>query len=254
MILCKDVYELLLDIARKDKRGKSLEVDEFNRAAVMVDKRVYAHYYKMFEESLDSSDALAGFKVTNYTVSLTNSATLGCRYGSLPSGYYNLIGSPRYSDSGTIREVDVVTNLEWTKRQVDYITRPTVKHPIMLLGGEDGSGNTQVNVLPTTVTSIQVDYLEASATPFLDYYTDDTNLTYEFMEAAAQNVSIPSGYTYRDGSTGATTKDSLTVNFDWGSEDLPLLLSLFVQVLGWQLEDSFLVQVGNAEELKNTEE
>lgn len=246
MVESREIYETLLDLCRKDKRGRSLDVDEFNRVAKMVDKRVYAHYYSNFEQTLDSSDALGQFKVTNYQVDLTSGV------GALPSDYYNLIGSPRYTDGSDIRKVDVVTNLEYTSRQSDYLTRPTAKDPIMLIGGLDSSDNKEVRVLPATITPIRVDYLKESSTPYLDYYIDDTTYEYTFLDGGGVVVSMPSGNTYRDGTQGAANVTSVTVNFDWSTDDIPLLLSIFVQVLGLQLEDHMLIEVGNAEELKNT--
>ena len=245
MVYCYEIYEMVLDLARKDKRGRSLDIDEFNRVAKIVNSRVYNHYYNQFETSLDSSNSLSGFKVTNYEVSLTAGV------GTLPVDYYDLIGIPRYTDGSDIREVDVVTNVEYTKRQVDYLTRPTTTHPIMMLAGESG-GQTQIRVLPSTLSSIRVDYLKSAATPFLDYYSNDTTLEYVYIAAGA-TPTVPSGYTYRDGNTGSyAVPSALTVDFDWGTEDIPLILSLFVQVLGLQLGDEMMVQVGNAEELKNT--
>lgn len=248
MVYCYEVYELVLDLVRKDKRGRSLDIDEFNRVSKMVNARVYSHYYNMFETSLDSSNSLAGFKVTNYEVTLTSGV------GAMPSDYYDLIGIPRYTDGSDTREVDVVTNIEYTKRQADYLTRPTASHPIMMLAGEDSNGYTAVRVLPTTLASIRVDYLKEASTPFLDYYTDDTTLEYTYMDAGAQNVAIPAGSTYRDLSAGATTKNSLTVDFDWSNDDIPLMMSLYIQILGLQLDDELLVQVGNNDEAKNTEQ
>lgn len=246
MVYCYEVYEMVLDLVRKDKRGRSLDIDEFNRVAKIVNAEVYNHYYNSFETSLDSSTALSGFKVTNATVSLT------AGLGTLPSDYYDLIGVPRYTDGSDIREVDVVTNIEYTKRQVDYLTRPTVKNPLVMIAGASGL-LTQVRALPTTMASISIDYLKAAAIPFLDYYSSDTTFIYTYMDAGAQGVVIPLNYTYRDGTVGATTKNSLTVNFDWDETDLPLMLSMFVRVLGLQLGDELLVQVGGMEESKNKE-
>jgi hypothetical protein len=245
MVYCYEVYEMVLDLARKDKRGRSLDIDEFNRIAKAVNASVYSAYYEKFESSLDSSSSLSGFKVIGYTVSLTSGT------GAMPSDYYDLIGMPRYTDGSKIREVDVVTNIEYTKRQADYLTRPTAKNPIMMLAGEDVDGNTAIKVLPTTLSTINVDYLKEASTPFLDYFVNDTTFEYTYMDADAQNVAIASGYTYRDMSQGATTKNSLTVNFDWNTDDIPFMLSLFVKALGIQLGDELLLQVGMADELKN---
>jgi hypothetical protein len=70
------------------------------------------------------------------------------------------------------------------------------------------------------------------------------------MAGSGVTVTVPLGSTYSDGTAGSVAKTSKTVNFDWGPDDLPLIMSIFIQVLGLQLEDEFLVQVGAGSELK----
>jgi hypothetical protein len=248
-MLCYEVYEMVLDLVRKDKRGRSLDIDEFNRVAKIVNAEVYAHYYRLYETSLESSDALDAFKIGNHQITLSAVGTASA-IGTLPSDYYTMVGVPRYIDGSDIREVDVVTAIEFTKRQVDYLTRPTTKNPIMALGGADGSGGREVVVLPNTITAVRMDYLKEAATPFLDYYVNDTTLEYTYIAAGA-TPTVPSGSTYRDGSAGSyAVPAALTVDFDWTIDDISLILSLFVQKLGLQLGDELMIQVGNSDEVK----
>lgn len=246
---CYEIYEMVLDLVRKDKRGRSFDIDEFNRVAKVVNAEVYAHYYSLYETSLESSDALDAFKMGNHQITLTAVGTASA-IGTLPADYYTVVGVPRYVDGANIREVDVVTSIEFTKRQVDYLTRPTVKNPIVAFGGADGTGGREVAVLPNTLASIRMDYLKVAATPFLDYYVNDTTMEYTYIAAGA-TPTVPVGSTYRDGSAGSYAVPApLTVDFDWSIDDTALILSMFIQKLGLQLGDELMIQVGNNDEAK----
>lgn len=245
MIECSYVYDLILAQIRADGRGLSVSIDEFNTLARVVNERVYAKYYDIFEEGIDVSGAMAGFKVLNQSVPLMSGV------GSLPSNYYNIIGRPRTVDSGGVtRRVDMVSNLEIDQRSDDYLTQPTTTHPCAILGGLDGSGNTKITVSPSTITSVSIDYLKSAATPFLDYYVNDTTLVPTYM-GASTTVLVPAGSTYRTGTAGGGAGIvSQTVNFEWGIEDVFLILSYFCSLIGLQMNDQLMIQEGNVNEVK----
>jgi hypothetical protein len=69
----------------------------------------------------------------------------------------------------------------------------------------------------------------------------------------AASVVIPSGYTYRDGTAGSgVAVASQTVDLEWDEEDLPMILAMLSQMVGLSLPSQELIEVGNAEELKNS--
>ena len=119
MISCSDVYNLLLDELRTDKRGLSCEPDEFNRIARLVNQEIFDDAIDKFEKDQGSSDKLGAFKVHNYSISLTAGV------GSFPSNYYRLIGKPRTLDGSTYRKVDMVSTYEQASRDDDYLTQAT---------------------------------------------------------------------------------------------------------------------------------
>jgi hypothetical protein len=244
MIECSYVYDLLLAQIRADKRGLSISISEFNDFARIVNERVYAKYYDDFENSTDNISAMAGFKVLNYTVALTAGV------GSLPSDYYDLIGKPRTSLAGVTKRVDLVSSLELDDRLDDYLTQPTTSHPCAILAGTDANGYTKIVVYPTTITSVDVDYLQEATTPFLDYYVNDTTLVTTYMAESA-TVAVPSGSTYRTGTAGGGAGIvSQTVNFEWDISDTFLILSMFASMIGLTLNDSVMMQVGSVNEEK----
>ena len=231
------VYQALLDLVRKDARGSSLSVDEFNRVSNIVNQRVLSDYFATLEEGIESSNDIGAYKVLDYSLAISGGKA------TLPANYYQLIGEPYYVDStlGT-RYFDVVTSLEHAKRERNSVSKSTAKYPTCLIGSEDSNGDIEIRVYPTTITTIYIDYIRTTATPFLDYYVNTTTLQKTYLAAGVQNVVIASPYVYRDGTTG--TKNSASVDWDYSDSDLPLILSYFVQILGLQLPDNALVEIG----------
>jgi hypothetical protein len=244
MLLCSTIYDALVDIIRADRRGLTLSPDEFSRMAVIVNQRIYARYYSNFEASADNIDVMGGFKIIHENIALVAGV------GSLPVDYYQFIGKPI---TNTGRYVDLVSSLELAERTDDYLTQPTITYPCAILGDQDALDNTQIRIYPVdpAITSIYLDYLRITATPYLDYYTDDDTLVVTFMSEGA-TVNVPTGSTYRDGTPGGGAGiGSLTKDFEWSDSDLPLIIAMFCQLIGVAIPDELLVKVGNLDEQKN---
>ena len=172
--------------------------------------------------------------------------------GSLPSNYYQLIGKPRTVDSdGVTRRVELVSFLEVDERLDDYLTQPSTTYPCAVLAGLDASENVKIRVYPTTITSVDVDYLKSATTPFLDYYVNDTTKVITHM-AASSTVSVPTGSTYRTGTAGGGAGIvSQTVNFEWSDSDLALIIAMFCSMIGLAIPDTDMITVATADEIKN---
>jgi hypothetical protein len=81
--------------------------------------------------------------------------------------------------------------------------------------------------------------------PYLDYYVNDTTLQATYLTQGQQNVTIPTGCTYRDGTTGI--KNSLSVDYEWDDHEKPWIVAYFLQALGATIPDELLLQVGKAD-------
>jgi len=249
MILASTVYDVLLDSIRKDTRGRSLSVEEYNNLSIIVNHNLFEDYYKKFEENIESSDALGGFKVFEYQINLTANANATAGVGTLPGNYYHLIGQPRTISGSTVRTVDVVSAQEHSIRIQDYLTQPTTTYPMCQIGGINTSDELQIRVYPSTVTSVYIDYLKEPDSPYLDYYLNNTTLNYTYMAANA-TVSVPLGSTARDGTVGLADVASDTENWEFSEDDLPMIIAKFMTLLGVTLESEILVQAGQFNESK----
>lgn len=241
------VYTTLVSYLRKDKRGNALSIDEFNRISVLVDRKMLMAFGSRFEEDVEISSHMGFLKVIDQSVTLTTGV------GSMPTNYYRLAGDPWYTDGdGIVRWLDVRTSAEHSFRERDYLTKATAKHPSCVLGDQDNSNNLQIRVYPTTIGTIYINYIRNSVPLYLDYYVNNTTLQPTFMAVSA-SVPIPSGSTYRDGTTG--TKTSLTTNPEWDDTEFPWLMAFYLQYLGVTFPEELLTQIGKGDsaELQNKE-
>ena len=234
-------YKTLLTYIRKDTRGKSLTIDEFNELIPVVNYELYNQLYAEWEKNQDITDSLSPFKVIGHSLTVsTNKASIA----ALTLPYEHLIGKPRYSTNITI---DVVTALEYGDRFNDALTLPSATHPVCFVA--DNAGVLTFNVYPT-MTPVLIDYLRAPTAPVLDYYINDTTYVITYLTDAQGSVSVPSGSTYRDGTAGPTTKTSTTSDIEFGNDLEGRLLDLFLAKLGVQQRDDLLIQYSNLEQQK----
>lgn len=246
MIPVEDVYNSLLTILREDKRGLAVSPDEYNRLAKIVNERIYKKKVEEFEGSIDNIDTLAGFKVIDDTETLAGSTI------TLPSDYYQMIGKPRIvNNSSETRRLDLVSQLELDEREEDYLTKPSETYPVYTLAELDGT-DVIMHVYPTTITGdVTFSYLKEATVPFYDYYLANATLVVTYMDTATA-PALSSSYTYRDGTIGdgVTTFTSLSADWDWGEDEMELILSMFCQLLGIAYPEQFLLEAGNLEETK----
>jgi hypothetical protein len=236
-MLGSTVYKAVLDALRKDARGMVLSVDEFNIKSELVNQRILSAYCSRFEENISSSLELGFLKVVAANINLVSGV------GVMPSNYYQLTGDPYYTDtSGITRYIDVLTSKEHSYRQRDYLTQASLKYPTCVVGTEDGNGNLQIRVTPTSINAISIDYLRDTSTPFLDYYIDGATLTTYYL-IENQTYTLTPGQIYRDGSEFGTIS-SITVEWEWGVGDLPLIVAYFLDALGVSIPDQLLMSAG----------
>lgn len=237
MIYVSSVFDTVQTLIRKDQKGNSFSIKEFNNLISMVNYELYNFYASHVQETQDVTEQLKSFMVLNSPITLTTGV------GSLPT-YGRLLGMPRV---GTTK-IDVVTSLELSERLTDELTAPTVDDPVAIIGGKTGSNN-NITVYPTSISSITIDYLKIPANPLLDYYIDSNGL-YVYLLEGAIGVSVPSGAVYSDGTPGPTSVNSLTIDLEWSEETLPIIVNALLQKAGIILGEQMAVEYGIAKETK----
>lgn len=243
MISVSYVYNTIQTLIRKDQKGNSFNIKEFNRFTQLINLELYNIYAKELEVDSDVTNALRDFMTMQEAVSLTSGV------GDLPSTYERLLGVPYLVSGSDYTPVDEITKLEKPFRLKDELTKPTTANPVCIIGGVDGGGASQIEVHPDTITTVYIDYLSLPATPLLDYYIDSNGL-YVYMAQGATGVSIPAGAVYSDGTPGPTTEDSLTIDFEWHEHETPIIINMILQKAGVVLEQQVPIEYGVAKQAK----
>ena len=88
MIDSREVYETVLALAKKDSRGASFNVDEYNSVCKLVNAELWNSYVSKYEVDATVSDILAPFKVRNTNITLT------VGMARLPGVFDRLAGNP----------------------------------------------------------------------------------------------------------------------------------------------------------------
>lgn len=244
MISVSQVYDTILALTRKDKRGLSFSPSDFNSILPQVNQRIWRLNYHNFEASKLSMDELGSLKIVDYTINLVGGV------GILPTNYFHLAGDPWYNHpTEGRRKIDLITTLEHGNREMDYLSKATALYPTCYMGYYTTGNDMAIYVTPSTCTPIYITYLRQTIDPYLDYYVNDTTLEITYMAEGA-TVAIPLGSTSRSGVSGIANVVSLTKNFEWHPHDEPQILAQLLQSIGISLPDELLVQVGNANEIK----
>ena len=243
MILTSQIYDTLLTAIRKDKRGLSFSPDDYNNIIVQVNQRLYRKNYRDFETSKISMSEMDSFKIPNFSIDLDSDGI-----GILPVDYYILVGDPYYihPTSGRCR-IDLITSLEHSQREMDYLTKGSDLYPTAFMAYSTNANDMSLFVTPTTCTPVFIDYLRKVATPYLDYYVNDTTMEITYMAEGA-TVTIPLGCTARDGTVGIANVISKTVNFEFHDHDIPILENLLMEAVGIALPDEMLIKVSETDD------
>lgn len=253
MIYAYKIYDTLVSICRKDKRGLSLSIDDFNNLAFQVNERLFKFNYADFEQTKLSMAEMDSFKIVKWPINLDSNGI-----GTLPDDFYLVVGDPYYYLSTAInehpigerRKVELVTSLEFGNREMDYDSRSTSLYPLAFLGYATTSGDMGLYCNPVAdmaSKTIYLDYIRRLATPFLDYYVNDTTFEVTYMAQGA-TVTVPLGSTSRSGLAGSVAVVSQTQNFEFHPHDVPQLINLFLGLIGLQLSSQDLQQASMAYE------
>jgi hypothetical protein len=103
----------------------------------------------------------------------------------------------------------------------------------------------RINVYPTTIPAVSVSYLIKPATPFLDYYVNDTTYVITYLDKRQELTNFAAGNTYRDGTAGddAIDIDSITEDWQWDEDMLPQIVYMMLQKMGINLENMTVAQI-----------
>lgn len=180
MIAVKDMYEFLLVLVNKPKRGSSvLSPKQFNTLIPRAVDDVFKKYYGLpesyqpgrpipriaYEQTQFITDALLKQKKPPKEIPIKGGqASYPDDYIHAGSAYYTK--KTNVSGGEPVKErvvIEFVTDNEFTNKMSDPISPPTIDYPILTFYGD------YMEVAPSTITKMYLSYLAYPKTPLLDY-------------------------------------------------------------------------------------
>lgn len=226
MISVDRLYKWVNFVARKKQSG-AISPDEFNLAIAVivldyfklkvglpeeyqVGRPLPRQAYQLTQKITDDVRHL----VTTSTINVSNSRfTLPNDYAAFSSLKYRYVTNQENCEDGAKAvkiPIEVVTDEEFASRQSSLLTPPTIRRPI---ANFDVSG---IEVLPSTITSVELTYLKFPATPIRQYtivndedvYSSTGTVNIDFPETCFNDIAIRVLQYY-----GINLSDSELVNF-----------------------------------------
>ena len=212
MAYISDLYKVVLNVARKDKRGNIFSVGEYNNVSNLVNRELFTQQITKFQLTNIVTESLVPF-VKHIILTSTF---------FLPTDFSHIVGDPVYNDT----PVDIVTEKEYSFRVGDELTKPSTTYPVAKMEFSDGVY--KLICYPDTVLP-DVTYLKTPDAVKLDYYMLDGRI---YTLDVGETHVVVSGETYPLETTQPTvgsTYTSKTADFEWKSE--PEKAQLFNLVL-----------------------
>lgn len=220
MINVNKVYRSVLSIINKEQRGY-LTPDQFNKIARQVQLDIFENTFYEYNKSLNNNKS---FKINEEYANTTKfikekidifavqtNLAVSSGLASLPSTtdteIYRIIGLSTTTNNSILQ----VSKAEKDTLVKSKLTKPTINYPIYSRAGYT------LNIYPTTITSVNIDYVKKPLDPIWGYnsvgvagtyqYNADTSVNFE-LHPSEETTLIISMLQY----AGITIKDADIVN------------------------------------------
>lgn len=232
-----DLYNIILDFIRKDRRGGVLSELEYQLELQRMNISYMETILPMYEKDKNITDKLGLFKKVLDGSSLTMSSgriTIPVDY--IKHGYLH------YRQDGSvdkIRVLDELTDAQWSSRLGSSISTPEERFPVCIY--REG----YIDFIPSTMTKnyFEYSYIRYPDTPYFDgYYNANGNFIY--LEEGASHVLLTNEVGL-DGQT-AGTYNSSTVELEWHDEDKLIIADMILRRLGVELAEPLITQFNDA--------
>jgi len=179
MINVNDVYRVVLAILNKEQRGL-LTPDQFNRLARQAQLDIldstFSDYLRLsarIPKSMYYSEAGDPLELVRQKLAVmqkTAAVIVTTGTGPLPADYYKLFN---VTTTGGLTEVEKISKEFYAYYGSSKLTAPTTAYPCYYQEGLN------IKVLPTSITSVDIDYIRKPADPKWDY-TGGTGAAYTY--------------------------------------------------------------------------
>jgi hypothetical protein len=206
MVTIWDVYEYNLLRLNKDQSGRSITIPQFNLAAVIASYEYFklkvglpeqyqpgkpfpAQAWQVSKKITDDMQHLlkwmGGPDNPQMNIDKYGIAELPSDYFAFSSCYYNYVVQNSCDDIDTKpKEVDFLTDAEWSDRLNSVIVPPELEYPVAKMGAG------KIQFAPRNLKKVDFTYLREPAAPVLAF-TYDANNDYVYDAANSTQFDFP---------------------------------------------------------------
>jgi hypothetical protein len=243
------IYDFLVLMIRKNKEGSFLNAERYN---TLLNQKMWSKInfeITRYEKSQIITEALRLLKHEGESISVDANGDF--ILSGLPSAYVYLFHSGlRYSDSGTVRRIPIVTDEQWTSKLSSIIEMPTARYPIARFT------DSKIQFYPLVSETVVFDYLFVPTEPYYDYYIDANDKNVYLPEGSSYTLQTDETYTDKDDGTVRTSGYTISASEN-KSVELPFpvgerqsVVMDMLSSLGVPISDQILTQYGMMKEQK----
>ena len=252
------IYNNLMTILRKEKEGKTITENQFNDLLLQCSWEIANTEHEKFERDQVSIDI---FRSLLKSVSVSLTTGVGDFVSAISTGvYWHSIYAYHTDATYGQTSIDLVTSNQYNLKLSSDLLQPTVVFPIAKIEGDD------INVFPTSITTVVLGYLEEPEDPYFDYYYDANDEIKYLTPYTGIPYTLQTGESYVDKDDGSVLGASDTIGSISGGDDadnkstelwLPegeryKVLYCILQKMGIALNEQDAVQYGMVEAQKES--
>lgn len=237
------IYDFVTAILRKEKNGSALDPAKFTLMLYEGMWEKLNDEYRKYELSQIITDTLIMIKASaNISIGANGIYELS---GLISPYEYWHPSALYYDDSGTLRKIEIVTDLEYAERVTSTLLLPDSYYPIAKFFRN--GANEAIQFYPLTSTTAIFDYLSIPIDPFYDYYIN-ANDEIIYMPPSSSHL-LTAGEVYRDG-TSSGTVNSISVELPFPNGDKLDIAYMILQRMGIPVSEQTAVEYGLSREAK----
>ncbi len=230
------IFNIVNTLVRKEKEGDTITPESFSELLDFYSLQKANSDYYYFEQSRVITDSIRSLMSD---VDVTITAGVGDFSAAVVGNgdvYWHEVGV-----TTSAAKVDMLTSFQFNDYKYSDLMAPTADWPVAKISGDD------IYVLPTSVTTVNFQYLKTPNTPFYDYYID-ANDKYVYMPVGSSHL-LAAGEEYRDGTTSGTV-NSISVEMSYPDSERSQVVYMLLAAFGITIDDQDAIEYGLGKEQK----
>lgn len=248
------IFNLLNTIIRKEKEGQTISPEQYSELLQMGSWEKANSDYSFFERDQIITDSLRSLKDNE-------SVTIALGVGDISSltDYWHATNASHAITGYPIVPIDIVSDVEYQARSFSDLEKPGEMWPILKIVDDT------LLVNPSTITSIDFEYLKNPNVPYFDYYIDADDKIQYLTEGQVYTLLANETYTDKEDGSVLTVGETIGVKPAQDANNMSIEMSfppgervqvlyIILSKLGISLNEQDAVEYGLLREQKEQAE